>query len=118
MTTNNITLLVRELVKEITGKDVVQEITTYHDPDYGLVVRLTVNLDAREALELWLKLVKQIPYTKHNIVIGVKWLGENNVTKEELTDYIVKIMIESGLKPKALEPLDIVKELREERNRR
>jgi hypothetical protein len=118
MTANNITLLLPRLAKEITGKDVVQEITTYNDPDYGLVVRLTVNLDAKEALELWLRLVKQIPYNKYNIVIGVKWLGENNVTKEELIDYIVKIMIESGLKPKALEPFDIVRELREERDRR
>jgi hypothetical protein len=118
MTTNNITLLVRELVKEITGKDVVRDIITYHDPDYGLVIRLVTDLDAKEALELWLKLVKQIPYTKHGIIIGVKWLGENNVTKEELIDYIVKIMIESGLKPKALEPFDIVRELHEERDRR
>jgi hypothetical protein len=118
MTANNITILLPRLAKEITGKDVVQEITTYNDPDYGTVISLTVNLDAKEALELWLKLAKQIPYKRYGIIVGVKWLGENNITEEELINYIVKIMVESEIKPKALKPLDIVKELREERNKR
>jgi hypothetical protein len=112
------TKLLKELARELTEKDVVRNIITYDDPDWGCVYTIEVDLNAKEALELWLKLVKQIPYNKYNIVIGVKWLGENNVTKEELIDYIVKIMIESGLKPKALEPLDIVKELQEERKKR
>jgi len=31
-----------------------------------------VDLDAREALDLWLKLVKLIPYKGYGIVIGVR----------------------------------------------
>jgi hypothetical protein len=114
MNADNITLLVRE----ITGRDVIRSVKTYEDPDYGKVVSITVDMNAKEALELWLKVSKLIPYDKYNVIICVKWLGENNITKEELIDYIVKIMIESGLKPKALEPFDIVRELREERDRR
>jgi hypothetical protein len=118
MTTINIINNIIFLTKKITRRDVIRTIKTYEDPDYGKVVSITVDLDAREALDLWLKLVKQFPYNEYGIVIGVKWLGENNITEEELINYIVKIMISSGLKAKAIKPFDIVKELREERDKR
>jgi hypothetical protein len=118
MTTNNTLNKIISLTREITGKDVVRNIETYNDPDYYKVIVITVDLNAREALELWLKLVRLIPYTRYGVAIGVKWLGEKNITYDELTDYLVKIMVESGLKPKAKEPFDIVRELREERDKR
>ena len=118
MTTTNIINNIIFLTREITGKDVIRSIETYEDPDYGSVITLVVNLNAKEALDLWLELAKKIPYNKYGIIIGVKWLGENNISENELIDYIVKIMIESGLKPKAKEPFDIVRELREERDKR
>jgi hypothetical protein len=118
MTTYNITLPLLHLAKEITGRDVIRDIITYYDPDYGPVIRLVVDLNAREAIDLWLKLVKLIPYERYGIVIGVRWLGEDNVSRDELVDYMVKIMVEGGLRTTALEPLDIVKELQEERSKR
>jgi hypothetical protein len=114
----DVTLLISHLARELTGRDVIRGIVTYGDPDYGPVVRLVVDLDAREALDLWLKLVRLIPYKRYGIVIGVRWLGENNVSKDELIDYVVKIMVEGGLRTTALEPLDVVRELRGERGRR
>jgi len=77
-----------------------------------------VDLDAREALELWFKLVRLIPYTGYGVVIGVRWLGEDNVSRDELVDYLVKIMVEGGLRTTALEPLDVVRGLRGERGER
>jgi hypothetical protein len=118
MTANNTLNKIISLTREITRKDVIRSVETYEDPDYGSVITLVVNLNAKEALDLWLELTKKIPYNKYGIIIGVKWLGENNITEDELIEYIVKIMVESGLKPKAKEPFDIVKELREERNKR
>jgi hypothetical protein len=118
MTTTNIINNIISLTREITGRDVIRSVETYEDPDYGKVISITVDLDAREALELWLKLARQFPYTIHGIVIGVKWLGKNNISENELIDYIVKIMVEGGYKAKALEPFDIVRELREERDKR
>jgi hypothetical protein len=109
---------VLELASRLTGRDVIRGIVTYSDPDYGPVIRLVVDLNAREALDLWLKLVKLIPYTKYGVVIGVRWLGEDNVSKDELVDYVVKIMAEGGLRTIALRPLDVVRELRGERGRR
>jgi hypothetical protein len=109
--------IVIEQVLKLSGRSVVKNIFIYNDPDYGPVIRLVVDLDAREALELWLKLVELLSYSRYRIVIGVKWLGKNNVSKDELVNYIVKIMIESGLRTIVLKHVDAVKELREERDK-
>ena len=85
----------------------------YSDPNYGLVMRLIVDLNAKDALELWLR----FPYRRYGIVLGVRWTGENNVSEDELINYVVKIMITSGLEPIAKRALDVVGELREERGR-
>jgi hypothetical protein len=81
-------------------------IKVYEDELYGRVARITVNLPAKEALELWLKLIDYFPYEKYKIVLAVKWLGENNVSESELIDYLVKIMIKSKVGPKALPGFD------------
>ena len=114
----DVTLLLSHLARELTGRDVIRGIVTYGDPDYDPVIRLVVDLSAREALELWLKLVKLIPYKRYGVVIGVRWLGKNNVSRDELVDYVIKIMVEGGLRTIALEPLDVVRELRGERGER
>jgi hypothetical protein len=90
----------------------------YHDPDWGQVYAVEVCSNAREALELWLGLARLIPHTEHGVVVGVRWLGENDVSKDELANYLARIMVESGLRTKAVEPLDVVRELWEERDRR
>ncbi len=91
-------------------------IEVYEDELYGRVARITVNLPAKEALELWLKLIDYFSYEKYKIVLSVKWLGENNVSESELIDYLVKIMIKSKVGPKALPGFDAthtVQKLRE-----
>jgi hypothetical protein len=91
-------------------------IEVYEDELYGRVARIKVNLPAKEALELWLKLIDYLPYEKYKIVLSVKWLGENNVSESELIDHLVKIMIKSKVGPKALPGFDaahMVQELRE-----
>jgi len=90
----------------------------YYDPDWGQVYTVEVCLNAREALELWLGLARLIPYTKYGVVVGVRWLGEDDVSEDELADYLARIMVESGLRAKAVKPLDVVRELREERDKR
>jgi len=96
---------------------VIRNVMIYSDPNYGLVMRLIVDLNAKDALELWLRLVEKFPYRRYGIVLGVRWTGENNVSEDELINYVVKIMITSGLEPIAKRALDVVGELREERGR-
>ena len=95
----------------------IRNVMIYSDPNYGLVMRLIVDLNAKDALELWLRLVEKFPYRRYGIVLGVRWTGENNVSEDELINYVVKIMITSGLEPIAKRALDVVGELREERGR-
>jgi hypothetical protein len=52
------------------------------------------------------------------VVVGVRWLGEDDVSEDELADYLARIMVESDLRAKAVKPLDAVRELREERDKR
>jgi hypothetical protein len=88
----------------------------YEDSFYGRVARITTDLSAKEALELWLKLLDYLPYEKYNTVLSVRWLGKNNVSESELIDYLVKIMIKSKVRPRALPGFDsvrMVQELRE-----
>lgn len=85
------------------------------DELYGTVIKVTTDLSARESLELWLKLVEELPYEKYKIVLAVEWIGENDVSQDELIDYLTKIMIKSGLKPVALPGFNAVHAIREER---
>jgi hypothetical protein len=43
---------------------------------------------------------------KNKIVLSVKWLGENNVSESELIDHLVKIMIKSKVRLRALAGFD------------
>jgi hypothetical protein len=117
-TLNKIISFISELARELAGKDVIKEIKTYRDPDYGTVIEITFDLDAKETLDLGLKLIKSISFKECEAIIDVKWTGKNNVTKDEIEDYLVEVMKEECYRPKAKEPLDIVKELQEERNKR
>jgi hypothetical protein len=105
-------------IASIVGKDVLRNIMVYNDPDYGYVIRLVVDLDAKQALELWQKLVEIFPYKRFGIVIGVKWTRRSNVSEDELVNYIAKIMRIAGLRPVARKPLNIVEEMLEEREKR
>ncbi|PNV81889.1 MAG: hypothetical protein C0179_00380 [Fervidicoccus sp.] len=69
-----------------------------HDPDYGSIIVLRVDASARRALRLWLELVRRFP--GRNIVI--EWTGRNDVSEDELIDYLVEIALASGHRPIAL----------------
>jgi len=80
-----------------------------HDPDWGYVYEVSVDANAREALEANLKLQEKLP----GIPIVVEWTGEKDVTDEELVDYLVKIAIKGGFRVEAPPGFDAVKAVRE-----
>ena len=116
--TGSIIAVIYNMVVGIVGRDVVRGVKTYDDPDYGFVIRFDVDLDAKETLELWLRIAKMFPYTRYGIIIGFRWMGKDNVSEDELVSYIVKVMVVAGLRPLARKPLNIVEELAEERDKR
>ena len=84
-----------------------------HDDEiWGHVYEVIVHADARQALELELKLAEAFP----SVPIVVKWTGETNVSEDELVDYLVKIVERSGLRPRALPGFDAVKFIRDGRS--
>jgi hypothetical protein len=96
------------LVVALLGRENVCSVDTYYNHLYGAVVNVTVDLPAREALELWLKLIDYLPYEKYGVVLSLKWLGENNVSEDEFINYMVKIMVKSKVGLKALPGFDAV----------
>jgi hypothetical protein len=82
-----------------------------HDPDYGSILVLRVDISAKRALRLWLELVRRFP--GRNIVI--EWSGRNDVSEDELIDYLVKIALATGHKPVALPGFDAVEAVGEGR---
>ena len=80
------------------------------DELYGDLLRLTVNLDARKALRLWVRLLEEFEWKE--TVLTVEWRGKLNVSEDELADYIAEIMLKSA-GPKALPSFNAVEAVRE-----
>jgi hypothetical protein len=83
------------------------------DPDWGYVVIVTLEANARKALETWLKLQKKFK----GVPIVVRWTGPNDVSEEELIDYMVEILNAGGFKaraPQGFNAVEAVKEVRED----
>jgi hypothetical protein len=101
---------IQEKIREATS--LAFKIEEYEDEVWGIVYRVILDADAREAFELWLKLVEVF----RGIPIVVKWTGKMDMSESELVNYLMKVMAKSGLRPKALEGFDAVKFVRENRD--
>jgi len=79
------------------------------DETWGPVVEATLNLNAREAMRVWLKAEDSINKKFHLVV---KWTGENDLTEDELVGYLAEIGAKAG--PLRAKPgFDAVKLVRE-----
>jgi hypothetical protein len=103
------------LITTLLGRESICSVDIYDDNLYGTVAMITIDLPAKDALELWLKLIDYLPYENYKIVLSLKWLGEKNVSEDELINYLVKIMIKSKIGPKALPEFDAVRIVQEAR---
>jgi hypothetical protein len=106
---------ITSLIAKLLGKDVVCSIDTYNDNLYGTVVKITIDLSAKDALELWLKLIDHIQYRDYGVILTLRWLGENDVDRDELVNYMVKIMAKLKTNPKALPGFNSIHISKEER---
>ena len=83
------------------------------DDLYGATITFTVNLPAKKALELWLRLAELVGRSGPMVV--VEWLGENSVSEDEMAEKLAEIMLKLGRGPKALPGFDAVEAVREAR---
>lgn len=100
-------------VANIISGDKVEKVTYGYDAEFGNIIRIGLTQNAREAFESWLKLLDKIDTRDLGINIRVDWTGEDNLSDDELVDYMVEIMLKSGVGPKVSEDFDSVKAVRE-----
>lgn len=91
-------------------------VDVFFDDYYGNGVKLIIDLNASEALELWLNLVNDPTIKEYQVPIAIEWLGKNDVPRHELVDYFVKIMLASGMGPRALPDFNAVTAVQETRS--
>ena len=95
------------------SRNKVEKVTHGYDAEFGNIIRVRLKQNAREALESWLKLLDKIDTKDLGINIRVDWTGGDNLSDDELVDYMVEIMLKSGVGPKVSEDFDSVKAVRE-----
>jgi hypothetical protein len=83
------------------------------DPDFGSILVVEVDANARRALNLWLNLAKML----RGVHVVVEWTGETDVSEDELADYLVRIAVAGGYMPIALPGFNAVETVREGRDR-
>ena len=88
---SNVRVAIEQELKEMTEKS--YEIYFEKDPDLGPIIIVRIDADAREALELNLKLLE-----KFRAPILFDWKGETNLPKEKLADLLAEVLIKSGIK--------------------
>jgi len=82
------------ILKSLSGDHLNQNsVKARYDETWGLVVEATLNLNAREALETWLKAEDAINKKFHLVV---KWTGVNDLTQDELIKYLTEIGAKAG----------------------
>jgi hypothetical protein len=115
--------LFREVVVEVIESIIAHElarltsarysVSVVEDADWGFVYVVTLEADAREALEVNLELQRRFP----GIPIVVRWVGSVDLSGEELIDYVARIVRAGGFKaraPRGFSSVEAVREVREE----
>jgi hypothetical protein len=113
----------REVVVEVIKSIIAHELTrltsarysisVVEDADWGLVYVVTLEANAREALEVNLELQRRLP----GIPIVVKWAGDTDLSEGELVDYVLRVARAGGFKakaPRGFSSVEAVREVREE----
>jgi len=78
----------------------------------GLYALVTLNCGARRALKYWLKAVESV--REYGIPIFVVWTGSTDVTPEELSAYIGRMLAKMNVFLATEEPIDVVRIIKEE----
>ena len=85
---------VKLVVEALTGLEVENvEVHTYAGRRLYVAV---VKSSAREALEKWLRCAEE--FKKMGLLVLPKWLGETDVTVDELDEYLARLYTKLGIK--------------------
>jgi len=112
--------MLRELVslKEIVMNSLrklgapILDVEIRYGEGVGLYALATLDCDARQALEYWLKIVDEV--REHDIPIFISWTGSIDVTPEEMGTYIADALAKMNVFLATEKPIDIITIIEEE----
>lgn len=104
---------IRDLVGILKEHGVpVVSIEVKWNPHLGAYIMMIVDADARQALDLWLRLLDRP--LRLEAPLFVMWTGRIDVSPEEMGGFVGKALAKMGLFPSTVEPIDAVRMLRDE----
>jgi len=83
------------------------DIDICEDPNIGMYIVLTVDMDASKALEIWLKILEEVKDI--GIPVFIYWTGKTDVSPEEMDRYIGKALAKMNIFPATIEPIDVMR---------
>jgi hypothetical protein len=101
-----------DVANRISGNK-VEKVTYDYDANFGDIIRVRLMQNAKDAFETWLKFLNEIDPKDYGINLRIDWIGEDNLSDNELVDYMVEVMLKSGVGPTISEKFDSVKAVRE-----
>jgi len=78
----------------------------------GLYALVTLDCDARRALEYWLRIADEA--REYGIPVFIRWMGSIDVTPEEMGIYIADVLAKMNVFLATEEPVDMVRIIEEE----
>lgn len=102
-----------KLAKSLSNK--IIDYNLVYDKVYDRILNIEVELDAKEALELWINILDETEgdYKKS---VNLEWTGEFNLTEDEYVNYSVEIMLKSNTGPRAVKGFDVIGAVKEGRD--
>jgi len=90
----------------------VRDVRLKNDEDYGFIAEVVLDQNDKEAFETWLRLIEEVRPKERGIVLSVDWTGENILSEEVITQYVVEVMLRSGVGPIRKDKFSAVKEVK------
>jgi len=92
------------IMNEVSGRRVVNVEMEPAEPPldrFGPLVTVTVDADAKEALEMYVKAAQEV-YGK-GFILDVAWTGKTDVSTEEFIRYVARAHTRMGIPPVILD---------------
>lgn len=102
-----------KIAKSLSNK--ISDYNLVYDKTYDRILNIEVELDAKEALELWIKILDETE-GEYKKSVNLEWSGEFNLTDDEYVNYSVEIMLKANTGPRAVENFDLINAIREGRD--
>jgi len=92
------------IMNEVSGGRVVDVKVEPTEPPldrFGPIVTVTVDADAREALEMWVRAAREV--RGKGFILDVAWTGKTDVSTEEFIEFSARAQVRMGIPPVILD---------------